>query len=371
MATATAPALVSDTYDLAIPAARAGVALTIVPHETWDSELSQFADASYDQTAAFAAAKRGSERVVTCQVHQRGTLIGGAVATRFALPGLRTGLYYVKFGPVWRRAGEAESWTTYTHVVRALRREFCDRRGSLLTIVPRPNPEFASREAEILEAEGFNRDLYAPDPNRYLVDLKGPLDAAAGFSQKWRYNLKRARKTGLKVVEHEVSEAYATFAELHRVMVERKRFQCDDAVEAVPQLADVLPRAMSPKIYLAYEGDRAVAGAVIGTHGDMACYLYGASSEGGAARNAGYLLQWHIIEQLRQGEQRWYDLGGEALDPGLRQFKRGLVGRQGEIFATPGEFSCWTSPVARMFGVATYAARSARLAMRSLPGRGK
>lgn len=361
-----APTAAIDQYDAATSTmVDEGVHLDVVPHQQWDREISFFADASYDQTTVFAASKWGPERVAACRVMHRGDLIGGAVAAHLTVPPLATGIYYVKFGPLWRRCGAAPAYWNYERVVRALRREFCDNRASLLTIVPRPNPDFAAREAELLIGAGFRVDEPAPDPNRYLVDLTAD-DPLAALSQKWRYNLKRARKEGLCVQELGPVEGYKAFASLHRIMVARKAFACDDTVEVVPQFAAALPAELVPKVYLTYAGERPVAGAVVGKTGDMAHYLYGASSEEGLARHAGYLLQWHILERLRGSEQRWYDLGGEAFEPGLRQFKRGLVGRQGQIFETPGEFSCWTRPGAKWLRTAARVARSARRPMRRL-----
>lgn len=372
MTSASVSAVAADQFAAAVAAPVDGeLRLDLVAHDDWDRQVTDFTDVSYDQTTVFAAAKRERDRLVACRVMRGSECIGGAMVTRYSVPGLRTSLYFVKYGPLWRRTGAMQSWLNYAHVVRALRREFCDKRASLLTIVPRPNPEFAAQEAEILAAEGFRPDRYSPDPNRYLVDLKSPGDPLAGLSQKWRYNLRRSRKEGLTTVEHDPVDGFAAFAELHRAMVERKHFHSEDAVQVVPQLAEALPAEIAPQIFLTYDGERPVAGAVIGKIGDMACYLYGASSHEGTARNAGYCLQWHIVEELRQSSQRWYDLGGEALNPGLKQFKRGLVGKTGIVFETPGEFSCWGGTGAKLLGTAAYAARMARLTMRNMINRNK
>ena len=58
--------------------------------------------------------------------------------------------------------------------------------------------------------------------------------------------------------------------------------------------------------------------------------------------------------------------GGEAGDAGLRQFKKGLVGKSGVVFPMLGEFDFWASPLGRLSGDAIFAARSARYAARQL-----
>jgi hypothetical protein len=47
--------------------------------------------------------------------------------------------------------------------------------------------------------------------------------------------------------------------------------------------------------------------------------------------NAGYALQWFLVERLSARGYQWYDLGGESLSEGLRRFKRGLVGGEGAL----------------------------------------
>jgi hypothetical protein len=66
---------------------------------------------------------------------------------------------------------------------------------------------------------------------------------------------------------------------------------------------------------------------VVAVCGDTAFYVFGATDDAALALNAGYALQWWIVEWLSTLPVRWYDLGGEALDAGLRQFKKGLVGK--------------------------------------------
>jgi lipid II:glycine glycyltransferase (peptidoglycan interpeptide bridge formation enzyme) len=66
--------------------------------------------------------------------------------------------------------------------------------------------------------------------------------------------------------------------------------------------------------------------------------LFGASNDDALPLKAGYALQWSIILGLRGTSARWYDLGGEAGEPGLSQFKRGLVGRHGVVISAAGEY---------------------------------
>jgi lipid II:glycine glycyltransferase (peptidoglycan interpeptide bridge formation enzyme) len=62
--------------------------------------------------------------------------------------------------------------------------------------------------------------------------------------------------------------------------------------------------------------------------GDSAIYLLGATSDAGLNSKGAYLLQWTLINWLKDRGIRWYDLGGidPAANPGVYSFKRGLSG---------------------------------------------
>ena len=92
---------------------------------------------------------------------------------------------------------------------------------------------------------------------------------------------------------------------------------------------------------IARHDDEPVAGAIVATFGDTAYYLYGASRDRALKVNAGYALQWWIVNWLTGAGPRWLDLGGAPLGSTLRQFKTGLVGKQGQIVAQLGERDIW------------------------------
>ena len=62
--------------------------------------------------------------------------------------------------------------------------------------------------------------------------------------------------------------------------------------------------------------------------GDSAIYLLGATSDDGLNAKGSYLLQWTLIQWLKENGVRWYDLGGidPEGNPGVYYFKRGFSG---------------------------------------------
>jgi len=62
--------------------------------------------------------------------------------------------------------------------------------------------------------------------------------------------------------------------------------------------------------------------------GDSAIYLLGATSDDGLDSKGAYLLQWTLIEWLRNSGVKQYDLGGidPEVNPGVYHFKKGFSG---------------------------------------------
>ena len=71
-----------------------------------------------------------------------------------------------------------------------------------------------------------------------------------------------------------------------------------------------------------------MAGLVCSAIGESAIYLLGATNESGLKVKASYLLQWNMIQLLKEGRIRFYDLGGidPVANPGVYHFKSGFSG---------------------------------------------
>jgi hypothetical protein len=118
-----------------------------------------------------------------------------------------------------------------------------------------------------------------------------------------------------------------------------------------------LPDKLRPKLVVAYHDGKLVAGATIGTFGDSAYYMFGASSADALPLKAGYALHWWICHWLRKHGFKWYDLGGASHEPGLRQFKKGFVGKSGRILTMEGEHDRWATLAGRLSAEAIFGLR--------------
>lgn len=119
----------------------------------------------------------------------------------------------------------------------------------------------------------------------------------------------------------------------------------------------------------AKRGTRPLGTAACNSHltprtGRLRAAVFGGSDSAALSLKGGYALQWWIIRWLLPQGVRWYDLGGEAQEQGLRQFKKGLVGKRG-IVVTIDEYDHWTQPSAGLLSDAMYALRGLQRIIRS------
>ena len=358
-------ALVLSRPAAATATSRLSVEVDAYAPDAWDGLTAEFDDVTYEQTAAWVDGRWGARRSSALVLRDGGVAVAGARTILLDWPGLRRGVAYVKFGPLWRRRDATPDPDVYRAAVEALFQEYCKRRGYYLTIVPRPVPDHHAAECALLAGLGFAIRRPMLDPNRYLVNVGlEPGAALQSLDQKWRYNLRQALRTGIECGLVDDDSAIQTFTALHRRMVARKRFHDTDAVHLLPELAVRLPASMRPRVVLASQDGVPLAGAVVTACGDTAYYMYGATEDAALPLKAGYALHWWIVNWLPELGVRWYDLGGEAGEPGLRQFKKGLVGKQGAVVATPGEFDRWAGLRARLAGDGIYAVRALQRQLR-------
>ncbi|MGE5260593.1 MAG: lipid II:glycine glycyltransferase FemX [Actinomycetota bacterium] len=327
----------------------------------WDELISGFDDVSYDQTEAFSSLRWGAGRISQLVLVKGGNVTAGARVVVLTQPGLASGLAYLRGGPFWRRRGTAPDTSLYRAAIKAIRAEYCDRRGHHLVVTPRFHPEFSPLEARMLQAEGFRARSGSPDPCRYFVNLGIDRDRRMeSLDQGWRRNLRKALGHGLEITLGDSEADTQRFIDLNTSLKRRKRFHDQGHELLLPELSRALPPKLRPQIALAYHRGQPVAGAALLLAGDVAHYLFGGSDEAMLKLNAGYALQWWLVERLSARGHRWYDLGGESLSEGLRQFKRGLVGREGRIVEANVDYELSGSATGRMVAELVFGVRAAK-----------
>ena len=308
----------------------------------WHRQLKEFDDANIFQTWAYGAARWGESNLSHALIRENGEVVGLAQTSVVQAPLFGKILGYVVFGPIWQRRSSSKDIGRYMAIVRALREEYVKRRGLCLRLRPwRHNSSDDIRQAMLAEGNWDEmKSLY----ETYVLDLSHPLtELYSNMDRRWRSNLRRAQQYGLSVSEERAHDAIGIFSELSRQMQHRKRF-VSHFLEMFPAIHEALPMEWKPQIFVCWHNNQPVASAIVSVIGDKAFYLNGASGDSGLDVRGGYFLQWEIVRWLKQRRLcRWYDLYGVLSNPGVRQFKRGLIGAKAQTismndFQTDGNF---------------------------------
>jgi hypothetical protein len=316
-----------------------------VDRYSWDHLLTQFDDASLYQTWSFGTSagarsvshivlKDGEEILACCQVCLR------------RLPFCNIGIADIVWGPLYMKKGGDLKRDVLSHLVRGIKEEYAIRRGHLLRIWPHAIGERKELLKQILESEGFRRIPSERPYQTLILDLSSSLeDLRKNFLQKWRNCLNKAERANLTVVEGTNDDLFKIFVMLSNEMRERKNLTTGIDNEAYRRIQKDLPERLKMKIMVCEADSEPVCAAICAAIGNTGVYILGATGHKGLQLNGSYLLQWRIIQRLKENGIRYYDLGGidAELNPGVYQFKRGVVGKNGweEVFLG-GFHGCFT-----------------------------
>ncbi len=360
----TETSAIKDRTSRAAAAGSSDVALRYVDSAQWDRFAARFADVVSEQTGSFLESRWGASRTECVIVERAGSDIGGAAVVVFRLPGTDRGLAIVKWGPLWRETGKPADADRLRAIVQAIARDYVGRRRCFLSILPHADPEFGAQTVSVLEELGFGKGTTLPYPDRYLVNVSiPPEELKSSLDQKWRYNLKKSLKGGLEVRFADAEEGYSIFMDLYRRMLGRKKFQDSSAIDTLGDMIQAEEESHRPIFVLVSHQGQPTAGAVLSVGGERAVYLYGATDGRALRLRAGYAMHWWIAEWLSGLPQvKWYDLGGTDGCSGLRQFKNGLCGKQGQVVAVPPVHNLSGSRLEHLLGTSIYMARDLKAA---------
>lgn len=195
--------------------------------------------------------------------------------------------------------------------------------------------------AQALVEAGFRKSKKKIQPSKtVIIDLtKSENELLTAMHHKTRYNIGVADKHGVTVSE---GDDVDSFLKLFKKTAKRDKFSPHPA-GYYKKLLEF--NGLNTKLFLAYIGDKPIAGAIVLYHGDTAYYLHGASDYKYRSLMAPYALHWFIITSNQKLGTRNYDLWGiDARKwPGVTRFKLGWGGRTLEY---PGSFDL---PISRFW----------------------
>jgi hypothetical protein len=299
--------------------------------EEWSGMLDLFDDANIYQTSSYGQVRWGKKNL-SHLVLKRGGEVCGMAQVRIVRPTIfNFGMAYLRWGPLCERRGKPLDSGVAARMAGALEEEYVRKRKLFLRILP--NTFLGSPRATVVQSAfcRFEVEPAAPDNiyRTFLLDLAPGLDELRRkLDAKWRNHLSRAEKNNLKVIAGSGSDEYRAFCQIYNEMRRRKTFETTVDVEEFGRIQADLAEPHRMRILICEDKGAPVAGLVTSAMGDSAIYLLGATSEDGMKSQGAYLLQWTMIQWLKEQGIRWYDLGGidPIGNPGVYSFKKGFSG---------------------------------------------
>lgn len=297
----------------------------------WSSMLDAFYDANLYQTWSYGAVRWGKKNLSHFVLKRNSEVLGMAQLRIVRPTRFNFGMAYLRWGPVCHRRGRDFDAGVVLCIARALQEEYVCKRGLLLQILP--NAFVGSPRAALFQS-GFSKFTLEPQTSAtsyrtFVLDLAPSIDELRkSLDKKWRNQLTRSEKNGLKVIAGNGADEYRTFCRMYNQMWKRKAFDTTVDVEEFGRLQLDLPETHRMRILICERDGVPLAGLVASAMGDSAIYVLGATSDDGLNAKGAYLLQWTLIQWLKENGFRWYDLGGidPKGNPGVYSFKRGLSG---------------------------------------------
>jgi GNAT acetyltransferase-like protein len=332
------PAPDIDAPPLAPAAGRFRYEIVEQPGAAWDTLAAGFSDMCMEQSFAFAGSRWSKLRSAGLMLLEDGEPVAMALALIATLPVLGLGLAYVKFGPLWRKAGAPIDPRILFAALEALKQEFGVKRRLLVRIMPPADPGFEPEWKDALQRANFSLHAALSDRERYLVDLTlSEQDQLASLGAQWRANLKKI-SSELAIEEPDLKTGVPVFMRLYRNMLARKKFDDHHGLEDLPAIAERAGATLGMRLFMATHRGKPVVGSIVIGPGDRVFVPFSATSDEALGLRAGYALRWAIINRLRGTKARWLDLGGAEGDQGLRHYKLGNVGKRGRVLDIPGEY---------------------------------
>lgn len=172
-------------------------------------------------------------------------------------------------------------------------------------------------------------------PYTFHIDLtKSEDELLAQMNQKTRYNMRLAQKKGVKVVEDNSKEAFATYLRLSQETTKRQKFFAHNETYHKTLWNTLYPAGIAHLLTARYQGD-ILATWMLLLFNNVIYYPYGASTSKHREVMASNIMLWEAMRWGKKHNARLFDLWG-ALGPdadakhkwyGFHKFKAGYGGK--------------------------------------------
>lgn len=316
--------------------------------EFWNQLLGQFTDSNIYQSWSYGLVRSGLKGMSHLVVKAGPRIVAIAQCRIKRIPLVGAGIAYVMWGPLWRQRDVRPNEKVFRQAIRALRLEYAGKRGLLLRVNLALFQEDHSWALKILNEEGYSEIKHSQGSSTIIMDLSPSLDELFDrLRPHWQRELKVAKKLNLDIVEGVDEGLFDQFIDIYKEMVVRKKFVEPNDIHEFREIQRGLPVDQKMHIMLCRSVEGVCAGIISSAIGSTAMYLFGATSTVGLKRRGSYLLQWKLIQRLKEAHVPQYDLNGinPQANPGTYKFKSDLAGEKGREVRFCGCFESCESVV--------------------------
>ncbi len=307
----------------------------------WTTVMNEFEDSSFYQTYAYGSVVYGDDNIEHILMKDANGLLAAAQVGIRHFPYLKTGTANIHWGPLWIKRHQQGDIRHFTSIITAIKSEYAVRRKLLVRLWPNIIDDRHAACKTHLTEKGY---IHNPEERPYRtlrLDISPSLDELTkNFDQKWRNQLNKAKKNNLTIIEGTDDHFYSIFLNLQKEMIDRKHYIPGVDYDEYGKIQNRLSDEQKMKIFVCEAEGKAVAVSMCSCTGGTGIYLLGATGDDGMKLNGSNLLQWHMIQTLKENGCRFYDLGGidPNTNPGVYRFKCGVVGKSGEDISHIGQY---------------------------------
>jgi lipid II:glycine glycyltransferase (peptidoglycan interpeptide bridge formation enzyme) len=294
----------------------------------WNDLISASRQINLIQSWEYGEAKAltGPWQVERGVISDNNQIIGAAQTMVRRAPVGNGGMAWINRGPLLLDHS-AEPGVHYAAMLAALNAHFVEQKKLYLRLAP------------MIDVAGFDK-RWASGAGLQNTGVSGWASSVVDLSQsaealrkalhgKWRNGLVRAERSGISVRSGFDEPSCAAFIEGHREHL--RRLGGDGGIDEnlLRTMQELLPKSRKIYFHVAYMNDQPIGGIAIAKYGQSGEYLAGHNSDAGRTNNAGQLLLWSAMMQLRNEGVSYLDLGGmdEKLTPaGIYRFKQRVGG---------------------------------------------
>lgn len=165
----------------------------------------------------------------------------------------------------------------------------------------------------------------------YLPLKSNPAEMWRGLSKNHRRNIRRAEKSGMKIIRGVTADLLEDFYHLNQ-LTRRRHGLPPQPVGFFKNLHQNLLNGETGEIFIAYRQKQPVAGAVYLQHDGRVIYKYGASYPEAAFTGANHLVMWQALQHYGASGRSDLHFGKTAVfHEGLRRFKIGWGALEEEV----------------------------------------